>query len=350
MPLEDHATHNYVNRRPKPEYPLFGDIGAPRADEVEMGVSQEEPEQAYDTLNTYLEVDLDDPSTFDTSNISVEIAEWAGMPGSVLPDRLWRQDPRHVGGTRGPRMLEPYSTVFKVSGNMYQDVYTTTPYNASLLTTPAACEGAEQGKTLHLNVKKSKAKELDAGYANGVFAGQGDNADQHPRIVVHARDQTDIVVSHVGLSRDRSSLAMVVGSYNNLEQGTGRVRSSDGRLQGNVHTETAQFSLVPFDFVYAHETFAAFAASQQDLAHQGVTTTAPVYHSDTLPAGYAVVSPLKKLKESKQHKGDRTTSSYALRSTCILQTAPVPYHSLFGWCKSTEQYGINVRVAGTGQP
>ncbi|GAA5918757.1 hypothetical protein JCM5296_001737 [Sporobolomyces johnsonii] len=317
MPLEDHATHNYISRRPKPEYPLFGDIGVPHADEVEMGVSEEEPEQAYDTLNMYLEVDLDDPLTFDTSNnISVEITEWAGMPGSVLPDRLWRQDPRHVGGrencysasrlsleprfrqlsnrvlrqvpgTRGPRMLEPYSAMFEVSGNMYQDVYTTTPYNTSLLTTPAAREWAEQGKTLHLNVKKSRAKELEvsAGYANRVFAGCPSKF-------------------HVGLSRDGSSLAMVVGCYNNSEQGTGRIRSSDGRLQGNVHTETAQFSLVPVDSVYAHETFTAFAASQQDLTHQGVTTTAPVYHSDTLPAGYAVVWPLKKLKKSEQHKGD----------------------------------------------
>ncbi|GAA5883298.1 hypothetical protein JCM1840_000185 [Sporobolomyces johnsonii] len=110
---------------------------------------------------------------------------------------------------------------------------------------------------------------------NGVFAGQGDNADQHPRIIVHVRDQTDIIV-----------------------------RDVHSKFHGNVHTETAQFSLVPVDSVYAHETFTAFAASQQDLAHQGVTTTAPVYHSDTLPAGYAVVSPLKKLKRSEQHKGD----------------------------------------------
>ncbi|GAA6041935.1 hypothetical protein JCM8097_000231 [Rhodosporidiobolus ruineniae] len=351
-----------VRHRKTPRLALCGDGGAEPAAALPPRSTESDP--SFVPLASRLGFNFDDASTFSVEeNPTIHLAAWEGKKESELPDVLYRVDPiradgrkavysasslsldpqlkrlervnKQVPSTTSVRCLEHLDAFFTISGNIFQDVYSASPYGASLLTIPSAMDWARQEHVeMEMNCAPAKVEPLKAavGIANGLHAkdageravaqaaaegatdpaaaGRQAEESYRPRILVRNNTAlTDTQADNhsklsISLSRNRSTVPIILGSFNFSAHGTGRVRDKQGRNESGILTESAALLLPPVNSVYARKTFEEHdriekeqAVSQNEPAFH---SQHPIYTSATLPPTHYVPDVLHKKRAQER--------------------------------------------------
>ena len=94
----------------------------------------------------------------------------------------------------------------------------------------------------------------------------------------------------IALSRCKRFLIVLLGSFNDSEQGTGRTRTDDGKNQGNILVEMGVLLIYPIETEMAKLLVTRIEQNEAELDHAGISAVEVTPVRILLPASSTAVN------------------------------------------------------------